>query len=204
MSERSTRLTLLALFVATACHRGSDDAATTKRSEPATSERAEALAEAIDEARLASPDERPTIMARTRRAWLDRSVSWEVGFMAPLCAQAGPCVVLPFDRVAHPTRLPQGWLPELELSASARDELRNACSTHAPICVVQIDARISRLQLSADDPTSVALTDVTLGSVRSPADTESWVRRPETSDRGDAEPHVVLSRTSATWSRAQR
>jgi hypothetical protein len=147
-----------------------------------------ALAHAIASAR-ASRDELAPALARTRSEWVGRRYRWELAFMPALCADAGSCVMMPFDHQRdpeHPIR--QGWLPRLELPDAERQALHDACQGHAR-CVVDLSGDLGQLELSTEQPTSLTLSRVEIHGVREAAPSESWVlapRRPIASRRAAA------------------
>lgn len=133
-----------------------------------------ALGHAIDEARR-SFDDLEGALARTRAAWIDRRVRWELGYVPALCGEAGPCVALPFDHLRdpeHPIR--QGWLPRLELEPAARRDLASQCEGTAR-CVVELTATLTQLELSTDKPPSLTLGAIEIHSTRPSRDDESWI-----------------------------
>jgi len=138
-----------------------------------------ALAHAIAQAK-ASREEIASALARTRSEWVGRRYRWELAFMPTLCADAGSCVMMPFDHhrdPEHPIR--QGWLPRLELGDSERKALHDACQGHAR-CVVDLSGHLGQLELSTEQPTSMTLSQVRIHGVREAAPGESWVLAPRT------------------------
>lgn len=115
-------------------------------------------------------------LARARAEWRGRRYRWEVRFVPPLCQDADRCVVSPFDhaRLAE-TRAP-GWLPRLALDDGQHARLLALCADHRA-CVVTVEATLTELELSEDEPTTVTLADVRVVSARAATEGESWIRR---------------------------
>lgn len=107
--------------------------------------------------------------------WEGKRYRWEVGVSAPLCRRADACNVLPFDYASQDVRIVQGWLPRLALSESSHADLLERCGPG--LCVATVEATLETLVLSADDPTSLSFSDVSVLDVRERRETESWVRR---------------------------
>jgi len=139
-----------------------------------------ALLDDILRAQADPGDVRGPALARVRSSWTGQRYLWEARVVPPLCRSARACVVAPFDRARLPERAQQGWLPRLELSEDGHARLERLCREESP-CVVLFEGRLSDLELSMDQPTSVGFTDVRVVGARSARPDESWLRRP---DRG--------------------
>lgn len=120
-----------------------------------------------------------------RLDWQGKRYQWEVGISAPLC-RLGSCNAFPFDHASQEARIVQGWLPRLDLSKDVHADLIERCG--AGLCVATIEGTLKTFALSAEDPTSLTFSDVSVLDVRARRDEESWVRR-------KADPRVAKLRT---------
>lgn len=186
----------VAMLLLAAC-RGGDppaQARPVRESAPVDARDQYRLASMIDDAKQGPA----TGLEKVRQDWLGSRLRWEVGFLAPLCRDEGPCVALPFDRARYQPRLPQGWLPRLELDADQRRELARRCSEVAGQCVFAFEGTLDRFELGPDRPTSLTFSAVELGAARPAGASESWARRPPRSkSTARVEPRPGGSRTGS-------
>jgi hypothetical protein len=136
-----------------------------------------ALANDIVTALAADPDEDPDALGRVRKAWQGRRFRWELAYLPALCARADRCTVAPFDHARFKRPVAQGWLPRLQLDETSFASLKRACKDH-PLCVVRVDARLTKLRLSTELPTQLALDSVEVVGARAPRSGESWIVKP--------------------------
>jgi len=108
------------------------------------------LASAIDDAgRLGTWDD-----VKTR--WQGQVLRWTVYWRSALCHSATACNVAAFPVVQAAKH---GWMPRLELAPGQLSALQAACRGAEP-CAVTIEGTLDKLELSADNPTSVHLANV--------------------------------------------
>ena len=136
-----------------------------------------ALLADIRDAHAADRDSRAARLDDVSRTWRGKRVRWELGLLGPLCPSASGCVALPFDQARLDEPSGQGWLPRLELAPEEHARIGAACEEQ-PLCVVAVEATVSRVRLSTELPTAVTLAEVRMLSARGPAAAESWVRYP--------------------------
>ena len=152
------------------------------------------LASMVDDARQGPAAGMETV----RQSWLGSRLRWEVGYLPALCRDGGPCVALPFDHARYQPRLPQGWLPRLELRPEQREELARRCAAVSGQCVLAFEGTLDRFELGPDRATSLTFVDVEVGTVRAAGAEESWVRRPSrTKSTALAEPPPDGPRTGS-------
>lgn len=142
---------------------------------------AEDVAEALSEPSLT----RAQSLESVRADWQGKRYRWDVGVSAPLC-RVGTCNVFPFDHASSEARIVQGWLPRLELSEAVHADLIERCG--AGLCVATVEATLKTFVLSAEEPTSLTFTDVSVLGVRARGENEAWVRR-------KADPRMAKLRT---------
>jgi len=136
-----------------------------------------ALLADIRDAHAADRDGRAARLDDVSRTWRGKRVRWELGVLRPLCPNASGCAALPFDQARLDEPSGQGWLPRLELEPEEHARIVAACEEQ-PLCVVEVEATVSRVRLSTELPTAVTLAEARMLSARGPAAAESWVRYP--------------------------
>ncbi|HEU0037556.1 MAG TPA: hypothetical protein VFQ53_43395 [Kofleriaceae bacterium] len=148
-------LPLLALLLASAC-RGDDRPpapAPAAVAPPALADATQtALARDVDDA-----DRRGT-WYEVKHKWQGQQVRWTVTRQRVLCASADACHVAAFP-IQRPAK--QGWLPKLELAPGQYAAIESTCGARAQ-CEITVEGTLSRLELSAELPTSVTLSNVKL------------------------------------------
>ncbi|MBX3161898.1 MAG: hypothetical protein KF773_38410 [Deltaproteobacteria bacterium] len=115
-----------------------------------------ASATQADVARDIDEAERRGTWGDVKKRWRKQPLTWTVTRREPLCRTAEACNVSAFP-VAQGAA--QGWMPRLHFAAGEFDRLAAACGGKET-CEVTIDARLDKLELSADDPVNVTLGDV--------------------------------------------
>jgi len=128
---------------------------------------------------------RAQALETVRTDWQGKRYTWEVGVSAPLC-RLGACNVFPFDHASADDRIVAGWLPRLALSAGVHADLLERCGPG--LCVATVEGTLKTFVFSAEEPTSLTFSDVTVLDVRPRREKESWVRR-------KADPRVAKLRT---------
>lgn len=139
------------------------------------------VADALSEPSLT----RAQSLEAVRTDWQGKRYRWEVGVLAPLC-RLGACTVFPFDHATAEDRIVAGWLPRLDLSKEVHADLIERCGPR--LCVATVEATLETFVFSAEEPTSLTFSDVSVLDVRERRDDESWVRR-------KADPRVAKLRT---------
>lgn len=145
---------------------------------------AAAIAHASSEPSLSRAQSLETVAAD----WRGKRYRWQVGVSAPLCRRAEACNVLPFDYASQEGRIVQGWLPRLSLAEADHADLLARCGPG--LCVATVEATLKTLVLSAEDPTSLSFSEVSVLDVRARGENESWVRR-------KSDPRLAALRTRA-------
>ena len=108
------------------------------------------LAKEIDDAgRLGTWDD-------VRNRWQGQVLRWTVYWRSALCHSATACNVAAFP-VMQAAK--DGWMPRLELAPDQLSALQTACRAAEP-CAVTIEGTLDKLELSADNPTSVHFKNV--------------------------------------------
>ncbi len=136
-----------------------------------------ALIDDLDEALAAPAGEQARRYGEVKSAWLGRRVRWEVRYVPALCARADSCFVVAVDYSQSKKRIIQGWLPRFEIDAAMHEKIQKDCAPHLA-CVIDVEAKITRLVASADLPTAVTFGEVSLIGARDEKSTESWGRAP--------------------------
>jgi len=88
--------------------------------------------------------------------WQGQALRWTVYWRKALCHSTTACNVAAFP-VSQAAQA--GWMPRLELAPGQLTALQAACHAAEP-CAVTIEGTLDRLELSADNPTSVHLKNV--------------------------------------------
>jgi hypothetical protein len=91
--------------------------------------------------------------------WQGRRVRWTVWRTAPLCRSAASCNVRAFNGPRPKLDAGHGWLPRLALSPAEFAKITAGCGS-APSCELVVEGRLSQLDASAEDPTTVEFDDV--------------------------------------------
>jgi len=92
-----------------------------------------------------------------RRRWQGQHLRWAVTRQRLLCLTADACWVAPFP-IERPAK--HGWLPRLAFAPGEFDKLA-ACGA-AEQCDVTFEGTLSELVVSAEHPTSMRFTDVSI------------------------------------------
>jgi hypothetical protein len=150
-------VTLVAVIAAAlfACHdRGQTPSAsgdtrqrTESRSAPGTQ---------VDLTREIDAAERTGSFEAVRARWRGRRVMWTVTRHRVLCSSASSCHVAAFP-VQRPAS--HGWMPGLEMSDRELSDLDARCHG-AERCELEIEATLSELTVSPEQPVSMVLGDV--------------------------------------------
>lgn len=91
-----------------------------------------------------------------RHRWQGQAIEWTVTRHRVLCASERACHVAAFP-VQRPAQ--RGWLPGLAFAPGEFAKLDAACGA-AERCELVIDGTVGKLDVSAEQPTSVQLVDV--------------------------------------------
>ena len=147
------RRTLPLLLTFTACN-ADDRRSPPPQHKPASPSLAHAtqadLAKDIDDAgRLGTWDD-------VKSRWQGQALRWTVYWRSALCHSATACNVAAFP-VMQAAK--DGWMPRLELAPDQLSALQAACHAAEP-CAVTIEGTLDKLELSADNPTSVHFKNV--------------------------------------------
>jgi hypothetical protein len=94
--------------------------------------------------------------ADVSRRWQGQTVHWTVTHRRALCGSADDCHVAAFP-IQRPAR--QGWMPQLQFAPGQYDALTGLCGSQDP-CEVNLEATLSKLEVSPEQPTSVQLSNV--------------------------------------------
>ncbi|MEJ7600664.1 MAG: hypothetical protein WKG01_22350 [Kofleriaceae bacterium] len=111
-----------------------------------------------DLARELDDAERRGTFTEVQKRWQGQVVRWEVTRIPQLCATAAECHVVAFP-VMRPAQ--RGWLPRVELAPGQFAILEAACRG-ALQCKVTIEGTVARLDVSAELPTQVRFSNVTV------------------------------------------
>jgi hypothetical protein len=133
-----------------------------------------ALARDIVAALTVDAEADPDALPKVIKAWQGRRFRWELAFIPALCTQPDRCVVAPFDHKRFERPIGQGWLPRLELDKKTFAALRERCKSYQQ-CIIEVEARIEKLRLSAELPTQLTLNEVQIERAREAQPTESWI-----------------------------
>ncbi len=91
-----------------------------------------------------------------RRRWQGQGVRWNVIRQRVLCQSAEACNVAAFP-IVRPAQ--QGWMPTLTFAPGQYAALESACATKEQ-CDVTIEGTLEKLEVSAEMPTNVRISDV--------------------------------------------
>lgn len=153
MTNRTLTLVVLASVLA-ACDRHGDlapSAAHVGDVPPMLAHATQAdLARELDEA-----DRRGT-WTDVKKRWQGQTLRWTVTRYSALCHDEGTCHIAPFP-VQRPAK--HGWMPALHFAAGEFRKVVDGCGTREP-CELQIEGKLSVLEVSADLPTSLHFSDV--------------------------------------------
>jgi hypothetical protein len=111
--------------------------------------------------------ERLGTWADVSRRWQGQTVRWTVTHRRLLCRSADDCHVAAFP-IQRPAR--QGWLPQLRFAPGQYDALTERCGGQDP-CELTIEATLSKLEVSPEQPTRVELSNVQIVPPRPGAQT---------------------------------
>lgn len=153
-------------------NRSGESSEPTKPTDPRTSYQ---LAAAISEASSTSWGEQARALESVRASWRGKRYRWQVGLNPVLCGRPDACVVFPFDHGRSSEPIVMGWLPRVKMTAEQHAATLESCDEK--LCVLDLEATLTRFTLSPEDPTSLSFEDVHVHEVRAPLKNESWVRR---------------------------
>jgi len=93
---------------------------------------------------------------RVQQRWQGQRVRWQITRRRALCSAAADCNVAAFPE-QRATK--QGWMPTLVFAAGQYDALAARCGAQDP-CDAIIDGTVGALEVSAETPTKLTLSDV--------------------------------------------
>lgn len=127
----------------------------------------------VSAAQRADVDEDPGAYHRVLTSWSGKRYRWELAYLPLLCRSPEACVMAPFDHARAKRRIVQGWLPKLQLDATAHEALRAQCEGKKR-CIVTVEGTM-KLTLSSQQATRVTFEQATIVSARDAAQSESWI-----------------------------
>ena len=106
--------------------------------------------------------ERRGTWREVRQRWEGQRLHWTVTRHRALCFEATRCNVAAFP-IQQPA--PHGWLPSLSLEPGEYAKIEAACGA-APLCELEFEGTLTRLELSGEQPTSVHFDHVRVVGAR--------------------------------------
>jgi len=148
------RITLLLLLSVAAC--SAEDRRSHPTPEPALPRLANATQDDLAH-ELEDADRRGTWM-EVRHRWQGQVLRWTVTRQRALCRTAEACNVAAFP---VRTGAPAGWLPTLKFAPGQFTALEARCGDREQ-CELTVEGKLEKLSVSAELPTNLELTGVTL------------------------------------------